>query len=85
MNYQEIENKLVEFAHKKEGKEYPIHDVNIGTAVDFAMELVKNCSIPDVVWRSEQLVLFADWLQYNGKWDLPEEQVKNFLSEQKQN
>jgi hypothetical protein len=56
MNYQEIENKLVEFAHKKEGKDFPIHYVSIGTAVDFAIELVKNCSIPDVVGRSEQLV-----------------------------
>ncbi len=35
--------------------------------------------------RSKQLVLFADWLQYNGKWDLPEKQVKKFLDEQKQN
>jgi len=33
---------------------------------------------------SEQLVLFADWLQYNGKWDLPEKQVDNFLKEQKE-
>ena len=41
--------------------------------------------IHDVVGRSEQLVLFADWLQYNGKWDLPEKQAKNFLEEQKQN
>ena len=55
MNYQEIENKLVEFAHKKEGKDYPIHEVDIGTAVDFAIELVKNCSIPVVVGQSEQL------------------------------
>jgi hypothetical protein len=39
----------------------------------------------DVVGQSEQLVLFADWLQYNGKWDSPEKQVKKFLSEQKQN
>jgi hypothetical protein len=39
----------------------------------------------NVVGQSEQLVLFADWLQYNGKWQLPEEQVKSFLKEQKQN
>lgn len=38
-----------------------------------------------VVRQSEQLVLFAEWLQYNGKWDLPEKQVSNFLKEQKQN
>jgi len=35
---------------------------------------------------SEQLVLFADWLQYNGKWSTTEKQAKDFLKEQqKQN
>ena len=33
---------------------------------------------------SEQLVLFADWLQYNGKWYLPEQQAKDFLKEQQE-
>ena len=33
---------------------------------------------------SEQLVLFADWLQYNGKWSLPEQQAKEFLKEQQE-
>ena len=33
---------------------------------------------------SEQLVLFADWLQYNGKWDLPKKQAENFLKEQQE-
>ncbi len=33
---------------------------------------------------SEQLVLFADWLQYNGKWDLPNKQAENFLKEQQE-
>ena len=31
---------------------------------------------------SEQLVLFADWLQYNGKWSTAKQQVKDFLKEQ---
>jgi hypothetical protein len=30
----------------------------------------------------DQLVLFAEWLQYNGKYQLPEEQVNSFLKEQ---
>ena len=46
--------------------------------------LVKNSSIPDVVGQSEQLVLFADWLQYNGKWSTTEQQVKDFLKEQQE-
>tara|TARA_R110000796_G_scaffold97429_2_gene204418 strand:- start:7667 stop:7927 length:261 start_codon:yes stop_codon:yes gene_type:complete len=33
---------------------------------------------------SEQLVLFADWLQYNGKWSLPEQQAEDFLKEQQE-
>lgn len=33
---------------------------------------------------SEQLVLFADWLQYNGKWSTTEQQVKDFLKEQQE-
>ena len=33
---------------------------------------------------SELLVLFADWLQYNGKWSLPEQQAKDFLKEQQE-
>jgi len=36
----------------------------------------------DVVGRSEQLVLFAEWLQYNGKYQLPESQAKTFLEQQ---
>ena len=30
------------------------------------------------------LVLFADWLQYNGKYSLPEQQAKDFLKEQQE-
>lgn len=33
---------------------------------------------------SELLVLFADWLQYNGKWSTTEQQVKDFLKEQQE-
>ena len=29
-------------------------------------------------------VLFAEWLQYNGKWSLPEQQVKDFFKEQQE-
>lgn len=41
-NRQEIENKLIEFIHKKEQKDYPIHDLSIFTAMDFIMELIKD-------------------------------------------
>ena len=35
-----------------------------------------------VVGQGEQLVLFAEWLQYNGKYQLPEEQAKSFIKQQ---
>ena len=46
-------------------------------------DVVKIFSIYDVSQRSELFVLFADWLQYNGKWMLPKEQVKEFFKQQK--
>ena len=47
-------------------------------------DVVKIFSIYDVSQRSELFVLFADWLQYNGKWMLPKEQVKEFFKHQKE-
>ena len=47
-------------------------------------DVVKIFSIYDVSQRSELFVLFADWLQYNGKWMLPKEQVKEFFKQQKE-
>ena len=44
-----------------------------------AIEVIRCCKSD-----SEQLVLFADWLQYNGKWSLPEQQAKDFLKEQQE-
>ena len=46
-------------------------------------DVVKIFSIYDVIQRSKLFVLFADWLQYNGKWMLPKEQVKEFFKQQK--
>jgi NifU-like protein involved in Fe-S cluster formation len=39
------------------------------------MDKVFKKSIED----SEDVLLFAEWLQYNGKYQLPEQQVKSFL------
>ena len=47
-------------------------------------DVVKIFSIYDVSQRSKLFVLFADWLQYNGKWMLPKEQVKEFFKQQKE-
>lgn len=31
----------------------------------------------------EQLILFAEWLEYNGKYLLPHEQVQEYLKQMK--
>jgi hypothetical protein len=41
--------------------------------------------IDSVVGQSEQLIAFAEWKEYNGKWETHEQQVKNFLKEYKSN
>jgi hypothetical protein len=61
--------------------EYPI-----GIADEDFEEVVNKLetlfSLHLVSQQRELLGAFAEWLQYNGKWDLPETQVKNFLEEQ---
>ena len=34
---------------------------------------------------SEQLIAFAEWKEYNGKWETHDQQVQNFLREYKRN
>ena len=48
------------------------------------IDLVENLSLSGVSQRSKLFVLFAEWLQNNGKWMLPKEQVKEFFKEQKE-
>jgi len=44
-------------------------------------ELDEQLNLSGVV---STFVLFAEWLQYNGKWSLPEQQVKDFFKEQQE-
>jgi len=79
------EEQMIKAAHKYWADKSGGYDKE-EIMVDAFVEGYKQAfALYNVVGQSEQLVLFADWLQYNGKWDLPEKQVKNFLSEQKQN
>ena len=57
-------------------------NVNLDNLANELLEAINytHCCKSD----SEQLVLFADWLQYNGKWSLPEQQAKDFLKEQQE-
>ena len=48
------------------------------------IEQAKQLILSGVSQQSELFVLFADWLQYNGKWMLPKEQVKEFFKQQKE-
>jgi len=51
----------------------------VANEIESAINYTNSCKSD-----SEQLVLFADWLQYNGKWSTTEQQVKDFLKEQKE-
>jgi hypothetical protein len=68
---------------------YCIENNDANTATNRIMEFIRDekeainfirCCKSD----NEQLVLFADWLQYNGKWSLPEQQAKDFLKAQQE-
>jgi len=45
----------------------------------------EQLTLTDVVKQSELLIAFAEWKEYNGKWETHEQQVKNFLKEYKSN
>ena len=45
-----------------------------------AIEVMHSCKSD-----SELLIAFAEWKEYNGKWETHEQQVKNFLKEYKSN
>lgn len=47
--------------------------------------IVKKLALCSVVKQSELLIAFAEWKEYNGKWETHEQQVKNFLKEYKSN
>jgi hypothetical protein len=42
---------------------------------------LKKLTLTDVLKQSELLIAFAEWKEYNGKWETHEQQVKNFLKE----
>jgi len=48
-------------------------------------EIKEQLSLHSVSSHREQLIAFAEWKEYNGKWQTHEEQVKNFLKEYKSN
>ncbi|MGK0413204.1 MAG: hypothetical protein ACJA1B_001406 [Polaribacter sp.] len=59
-------------------------DINIAIVAELTLvnKKLKGISVTRCCESdSEQLVLFADWLQYNGKYSLPEQQVKDFLKD----
>tara|TARA_R110000850_G_C9585859_1_gene426821 strand:+ start:54 stop:290 length:237 start_codon:yes stop_codon:yes gene_type:complete len=59
-------------------------DINIAIVAELTLvnKKLKSISVTRCCESdSKQLVLFADWLQYNGKYSLPEQQVKDFLKD----
>ena len=61
----------------------PLTNSDIETfAIEFAEWLVKNCSIPAVVGRSEQLLAFAEFIDKDLIDNVPpKEIVERFLSQ----
>ena len=47
---------------------------------EWALEQVKNCSIPDVVGRSEQLKAFADYVQ-GRMWEGEDKDLSEFVED----
>jgi len=41
----------------------------------------EQCNIANVVGQSEQLLVFAKWIQENGNYMTPDKQVKYFLDD----
>ena len=87
MKNREIANRIAELHYPNEPN--VIHDqkyrlVRMKTLADQVESELNLLTIPVVSQRSKLFVLFADWLQYNGKWMLPKEQVKEFFKQQKE-
>jgi len=69
-----IGEKHADIAHKLIGNDIETF------ALEFAEHLVKNCSIPNVVGRSEQLKAFAQYLdEMHGGEDFAVNEIDNFL------
>ena len=87
MKNRDIANRIAELHYPNEPN--VIHDqkyrlVRMKTLADQVESELNLLTIPVVSQRSKLFVLFADWLQYNGKWMLPKEQVKEFFKQQKE-
>tara|TARA_R110000851_G_scaffold242096_1_gene394651 strand:+ start:52 stop:306 length:255 start_codon:yes stop_codon:yes gene_type:complete len=79
----DIREKLSKYLDKKleRGDPYIFNE-----AVNFIKKDRKEQLIlHGVVKQSELLIAFAEWKEYNGKWETHEQQVKNFLKEYKSN
>ena len=76
-----IQDKMQEIHHKFGVTEKANYEIQL-----FVDDLIKKDRAEQLILSGVMptLVLFADWLQYNGKWVLPEQQAKDFLKEQQE-
>ena len=56
------------------------YETNLINVLNEAINYTHSCESD-----SEQLIAFAEWKEYNGKWETHKQQVKNFLKEYKSN
>ena len=75
-NKDKIIDRVIDFLHNKPLK----NDMRIAAALIEELKLLKNCSIPDVVGRSEQLKAFADYVQ-GRMWEGEDKDLSEFVEE----
>jgi SUMO ligase MMS21 Smc5/6 complex component len=80
-----MKDNIIEIAELGEPKSMIQRKNHINTELiktsDLIEELNKQLNLSSVM---PTFILFAEWLQYNGKWSLPEQQVKDFFKEQQE-
>ena len=85
MNYDNLTvESIAQYCAEKSG--FKINKADLESQIQHLIniEQAKQLILSGVSQQSELFVLFADWLQYNGKWMLPKEQVKEFFKQQKE-
>lgn len=73
------ENKDLAYWKANAEEDYMQVPISVLRYITELEEVVKNCSIPDVVGRSEQLLDFADYSERDKTSETTDECVDNYL------
>lgn len=75
-NKDKIIDRVIDFLHNKPLKS----DMRIAASLIEELKLLKKRSIPDIVWRSELLKAFADYVQ-GRMWEGEDKDLSEFVEE----